>query len=173
MVIDECQIVNLLESEDYDSGSACTFVRLDHEKGLKLYGCPDVRDEAYNNHKTIFGCTTRAPELFDKVDVAGYYGYVTQLAETLCDSADDEEMDLAEEEWQDAIDECVAEVEEAGYYYHDAHPGNFGFIDGHMVIIDFDYLDERDSFEDSEDEENCQCTDCRIDRGEVSDERLD
>lgn len=171
MVIDECVVENLILSEDYSKGSSCTFVRLDPFKGLKLYRSEDDRDNAYENHEAVFNATSRAPEIFDKIEVAGYWGYVTQVAETLCDVDNCEEMYDAEQKYSSEIEECLQELREAGFYYSDDHGGNFGFIDGHLVIIDFDILSYQDYEEDNESPE-CDCSACRMDR-EDSDDRLD
>ena len=140
-------------------GQCCTFLALDDKKGLKLYRSERERDENHSKQLYVFEKTGLAPEPFEKIEVAGYYGFVTERVEPICPgfSAEDRRFlnslhwnevapfyadfnDALEVFWDD-IKETDKELQKQGIRIEDKHAGNWGILRNRVVPIDFDHGD--------------------------------
>jgi hypothetical protein len=136
----------LLENGKKSSGCCCNFVDLENGKGLKVYGSRYSRDLHHDAQVYAAGLGL-APEVFEKFQVAGTYGYVTEVVETLVPYSKSNEylFDNYPDEWDTILkSEYASELEELeetlGYDLHDSHDGNFGLKNGKLVIIDCDFF---------------------------------
>lgn len=137
---------------DSPGGMSCKFVVVDGV-GLKLFRHDAERNRSLATQSAL-NCMGMAPEPGPKFDIEldgkAMYGHATEVAETVVDMTtkhgriasaydafaakypDADEKKRVNNEMQRAMSRLF----KLGCRWSDDHPGNFGWIDGHMVILD-------------------------------------
>jgi hypothetical protein len=139
---------------DSPNGCQCKFVPLDDKWAIKLYKSRQKRDETYDNQKMCFD-VGYAPELGERIDLPNgpmRYGYITEIVETIFNTADyDLDADCSEDEddeYSEVLDwegENYSELnrikrflyQKTGWEFRDDHAFNWGMKDGKLIPIDF------------------------------------
>lgn len=148
------------DSIKWKPGSCCKYIQVDSEWGVKIYKIPSIREYTWNiqniayknkkwqksyktksfNHVIIKTTVMEAPKessikLAPKpgkwVDIEGGYGYLTQSADTTIEAPKDD------------INSLRARMESIGLYGDSVDIekfGNYGYINGNLVCVDFDAL---------------------------------
>jgi hypothetical protein len=133
-------------------GAACKFVLLNEEWGIKLYNIGYIRDECYEWQKKAaeHGLGPQVGQIVNLPPGKGsfIYGYITQVAETLCDpwlnnnaksSAFWARRRAKEIEIADEMAELRLDLMNLiNFNFVDDHVGNVGRINGKLVCIDFE-----------------------------------
>ena len=170
------------------SGCDCRFFAV-NGIGLKVFRDRTVRDDSFfkQDYLHSIGLAPRVGNTFE-MDFEGrtMYGHTTGIAEPLVDCTGKNESEAGESVYSqfsrraDAqslrsdIAECLRELRGDGCAWGDDHPGNFGLLDGKIVIIDcagvqlpgtFDECDYDNDYNEWEDgsvgEDQCDCSECR------------
>jgi len=144
--------------DDIDSsGQECSFIDMKNGWGIKCYNDKGQADTNYICQKYVasLGMAPKVGKRFTITDpVYGdkYYCHLTEVVE-LCapygiKNRFAEEEEYEDEEFEDPVsvapyyDERMEWVQnfydKTGYEYWDTHTGNFGFLRGILVCIDFD-----------------------------------
>ena len=119
------------------SGISAVFIPIDEEKGLKLWRYENTRDNVYEQQR-VLAQYRLAPEVYEKVDVAGYYGYVTERIEPIAECDDYYEHRKVESKYADEIYFYEKAAKKHGFYNCDNHGGNYGIAkDGTFMCLDF------------------------------------
>ena len=155
----------ILRDEPSDSikwkpGSCCKYIQVDNEWGVKVYKIPSIREYTWNiqniayenkrwqksyktksfNHVIIKTteialseeCNIKlAPKPGKWIDIEGGYGYLTQSAETNVEASKDDINHLRESMESIGLYGDSVDIEKFG---------NYGYIDGNLVCVDFDAL---------------------------------
>jgi len=154
-----------LAGKSGSSGMSCKFFNLDGI-GLKLYKNEWERDDSYYRQGALADdnlapCVGSTFEL--EFNGCTWYGHTTEIVETIVDcsghggNAGPNGEGLwgqfyARDDYQELgckIADCMDKLHEAGYRWGDDHVGNFGILNGEVVIIDCAGVVERDENDDS------------------------
>jgi hypothetical protein len=126
------------------TGAACNFVPLDDEWGIKAYRSERCRDTAYYNQCRFYE-VDEAPRVGDTFEIGDWFCYATEVVvplineEELASLYDEDEEPLCDyDDYADDIRETKERLHEKGLYYYDDHEGNFGWLNGRLVVLDFD-----------------------------------
>ena len=151
-----------------DEGCASQFYKLKGSKrGFKSF---DTYENALiaHYHQSKLADLTLAPRVYSEVGkirrgkkLTGW-GYITEIAKTIvcggneCGCCD---RDGLEDDYMEAINELVSEMEDHGFYFGDCHIGNVGYIirHGERVLVCIDTGDESISSDDGP----CFCLECK------------
>lgn len=130
-------------------GVSCYFVKLNQYWGVKVYSSEEERDYAASEQLKAFNYGY-APAVGCSFEVAGRYCYATEVAEQLVDARPESVSGLTWAEKERAcqqhwigISEQI-ELLESQLQLHklctgDCHYGNYGYLRGFLVRIDFGY----------------------------------
>lgn len=142
-------IVNYVRTYNgpYPRGVNCCFYKIDDKWGAKVYFSQDDRDYAYRKQAeaSVWGL---APEVGDKFEVdSNKWCYLTEVADVIIPyngmQFTDDWHDVAEKVKKERprliqeIDEFDDMMAKKGLQSGDDHLGNFGFLRGKLVRIDF------------------------------------
>ena len=122
-------------------GVGCNFVKIDDDWGIKAFYNKSTCHRHHENQQE-YAKRGLAPPCEDSIFKIGhYYCYATRVAEILiCPSTYLEDVQLWEETYEEneeRIEEWQEESADHGFpFYHDTHPGNFGWFEGKFVLID-------------------------------------
>lgn len=123
------------------SGSECSFVDFGNGWGLKCYRNYGSYFRAYVVQQAAAKAGI-APQVGESHKIAGHYCYITQVIEPMCEYGYDNDHCVQDPECgqiYDSMTEANDEFyQEFGHVYYDEHWGNYGYMDGECVIIDFD-----------------------------------
>lgn len=131
-------------------GASAHFIKIDDTWGIKVFRKPMERTPAYEMQKKMagLGFAPRVGIMFDLP--CGTPCYVTEIAQVLIDESVDE-FNLTGEAWQERhelrqqvrianearITELTEKMSDHGFHMEDGHIGNFGWLNGNFVCIDF------------------------------------
>lgn len=154
--------------DQYKTGIAAFFTRIDDTWGIKLYKSEFMRDKTFRL-QNLAASVNAGPRLGNKFELkipgkGYYYGYVT---ECVIETYENLYMDtysegMSEDDIDHLMDTCYCEMEDSKEYQNlmnllqwidittsDMHYGNVGWLkNGRLVAIDFSH--ENDSVSDSE-----------------------
>lgn len=136
------------------NGMQCVFVAIDEQWGIKLYFNSCKRDECMENQQNCYNVGL-APEVGPPIDLPnGFYryGYITERAKVAVEGCYGPKHRVWEDQNRIQVQELRAELEErADWYMGDDHAGNFGYIRGKLVPIDFGIDDVEDGYHSKQD----------------------
>jgi hypothetical protein len=142
-------IVNYVRTYNgpHPKGCHCRFYKIDDMWGAKVYNTQDDRDFAYRKQAeaAIWGL---APEVGDKFEVDGEkWCYLTEVAECIVPYTGEqftetwyntaEKVRKGRPQLIQEIDDFSNMMAKKGLQAGDDHLGNFGFLRGKLVRIDF------------------------------------
>lgn len=131
------------------NGVSCIFFPITSKWGIKTYTSRTTRDKTYDTQDMAadLGFGPEVGEKFDvNIDGEAVFCYITELAETLVNeevmekyhNGNYELWDEIAKEYQNDIDDLDETMEEKmGWTNQDSHIGNYGFLRGKLVVIDF------------------------------------
>ena len=151
-------------------GSRSSFYKLNQRgKGFKTFMDRESAEYA-RDVQLALSMSDLAPRVYSEVgririgNRLSAWGYITEVAKTVtphdisceCNKCVDIEDKYAVE-----INELQNDIEEAGYYFSDAHTGNIGYVkrDGYNILVCIDTGEE--SVQPNDDHDDCcSCTNC-------------
>lgn len=127
-------------------GVSCHFVKIDNCWGVKVYTDEKERNYSRQRQEKAFFAGL-APSVGDSFDCGDRFCFVTEVAKTLVEEEDDDTFNECCREVDLANPTLAAEVEQLcdelkllfNSEYSDNHYGNFGWLRGKLVCIDFGY----------------------------------
>jgi hypothetical protein len=153
-MINETEIAEILTfEEESSSGECCKFIDLENGWGIKCFEDEKGCEVSYTCQK-FAAESNLAPKVGKKFNLIdhngdGWYCHMTEVADTICgygyqnsqaeygpDGEDPEDL------FRDERDDYLVEFDDKlGYYYHDDHAGNYGFIerDGKRKLVAIDF----------------------------------
>lgn len=151
-------------------GSRSSFYKLNQRgKGFKTF--LDREDAEYaHTIQSELSLSDLAPKVYSEVgririgNRLSAWGYITEVAKTItphgvsCECSRCEDI---EDRYAAEIHELQSDIEEAGYYFGDAHAGNVGYItrSGQKIMVCIDTGEE--SVQPNDDHDDCcSCTNC-------------
>ena len=155
-------------------GSRSSFYKLNQRgKGFKTF--LDREDAEYaHDIQTKLSQIDLAPKVYSEVgririgDKLSSWGYITEVAKTITPhgtSCDCETCESIEDRYAEEISELQSDMEDAGYYFGDAHVGNVGYVkrDGYNILVCIDTGRESISLDEYGygSEDVCSCSACR------------
>lgn len=156
-----------------DKGSRSSFYKLNQRgKGFKTF---QTRKDAEYAHtiQSELSLSDLAPKVYSEVgririgNRLSPWGYITEVAKTITphgSGCDCDKCDMIEDKYSDEISGLQSDIEDAGYYFCDAHTGNVGFVkrNGYNILVCIDT--GRESVEEwgnERSEYSCECYECR------------
>ncbi len=129
-------------------GVSCKFIKLDDMWGIKVYRNKEIRDNAVMRQTKMYGLGY-APAIGASFDIGDdKFCYITEVAIPIVDYTP-ENADkfvimcrMAEEEYpgiREEVSKLVKNMRKNDYDYFDDHYGNFGWLNGKLVCIDFGF----------------------------------
>ena len=129
-------------------GCSCYFVTITPDWGVKVYHRKEERDSSHRLQQ-MAAVAGVAPAVGVSFDIDRSYCYLTEIAVPLLNATPEIDEKWSEWEWKISvmmpwlsreIDEVVEDVTTAcklKQRYWDTHYGNFGYLRGKLVCIDF------------------------------------
>jgi hypothetical protein len=128
---------------EFSAGVDAIFIKLDDTTGFKFYSSEEKAESCYVKQAYAHGkgIAPFAGE-FVRFDwrSRGWYGFFTQVAQVGSDVHGADGLGDSDEH-TDLINEAADMLRSVGFQDEDMHMGNFGYIDGRMVVIDFSFSD--------------------------------
>lgn len=126
-------------------GVSSEYISLGNGWGVKMWPHEGERDECYDRQESLARLNF-APNVGEKIHVGNRFGYITQEADVLVNILEtdpySDEWDYISQQYESEINLLTEDVLEAtGWNMCDNHIGNFGLIDGQLVIIDVGDMD--------------------------------
>lgn len=154
-------------------GSRSSFYKLNQRgKGFKTF--LDRNDAEYARDVQLeLSQSDLAPRVHSEVgririgNSLSPWGYITEVAKTITPhgtGCDCDDCHILEEKYSEEIAELQNDIEDAGYYFGDAHAGNVGYVkrDGYNILVCIDTGEESvSSLNEDRSEYSCQCYECR------------
>lgn len=154
-------------------GSRSSFYKLNQRgKGFKTF--LDREDAEYAHAiQSELSLNDLAPKVYSEVgririgNRLSPWGYITEVAKTItphgvsCECSRCEDI---EDKYSEEIAELQNDIEDAGYYFGDAHTGNVGFVrrKGYNILVCIDTGRESvEEWENERSEYSCECYECR------------
>jgi hypothetical protein len=110
------------------TGNNCSYVRLNHQYGVKCYEYIDLRDKPYFNQVKL-SKLGYAPKAFSRFKVGFYYCYLTEHVPKIfsvnCDKYS-----------SNVIQDFLDELQSQGLHFFDDTENNFGILNNKIVIVD-------------------------------------
>lgn len=146
-MLDRDSMIEIVKNHTSPSprGCSCYFIQLDDNWGIKVYGNGRECEQAYERQKRMYSLGF-APEVGAMFAIGYKSCYVTEVAEPVVvgDKMSLKQWSILEQKARDKnpyIDEEIADLTEkmsdADYHMDDCHYGNFGYLRGTLVAIDF------------------------------------
>jgi hypothetical protein len=158
-----------------NGGSRAAFYKLDKFRGFKEFGDMEDAEYAYNVQSSLSQYNlapkvlseigrVRMPKNLSDKKLSGW-GYITEIAEVIgcggnecfCGDCDDIYDSLSKK-----VNRLISDIDNVGYNFADAHPGNVGYIkrNGRKILVCIDTGEESVS-EWTDDDDYCSCSHCR------------
>lgn len=144
-MLSETEILAKLSSSSH--GCVCTFVAIDDNLGIKLWGCDDYNTAKHcHDIQDELASHGLAPKVYQWVEFGDgeYVGYVTERIQTIyelhpIDICDDEAYYALNRKIEPEIEKwCDAAIKACGWEMSDRHLGNFGVSKaGVFMCLDF------------------------------------